>query len=538
MNNASLLAARILSLVRDAGYLPPDHAVSVAGNLLEARPMTDAFALLAPALIRHAALFDPFDRDKLRLARDVNERVPHPPFSAWLETADRLTAQDPLPENLPQPTPGADSPKAFVAYMRAQPANQHRFPVLLHLWQSGAREPLVAAIRIMAESPSGLLAGPLMAWGAYAAGEPLLAEMLLEEGVENFMAHNLRARMALDKGDGTEARSHMAASLAAEPFQPSLIEQMAIPDVPLPLPGPDTVVCLYTWNKPDLLATTLESLAGTELGEARVIILNNGTTTCPAEELEARIHNAAPSLSPQWVHLPVNVGAPAARNWLLALDEVRAARYVAFLDDDVLLPRQWLGRYLATLKQFNAVAVGPKCVNRDVRTLQYVFRRFQEVGETKIRFTPNAPNLMDMGQFDGARPSLTVMGCCHMLDRERLDRLGVPGFDVRFSPSQVDDIEHDLQIWKAGGRVMYDGAVEVVHMQDTGKGRTRAAAGHAFANHSKMENKFSAQELEAMNQAERTAEAASFSKAVTKVLPQLHGPAKTFWTIMAHTLTK
>ncbi|MEF2231286.1 MAG: glycosyltransferase [Pseudodesulfovibrio sp.] len=535
MNETSRLTARILRLVRDSGHLAPDHAVSVAGNILDARPLPDAFAVLAPALIRHAALFDPFDRDKQRLAADVCARAPHAPFARWLDAARKLTDADPVPENLPAPDPASASPEDFLTYLKAQPANELRLPVLLHLWQTGAAEVLIEAVRIMAASPSGLLAGPVMAWGAYGCGETSLAEMLLDEGVENFLAHTLRARLARDRGDDAETRAHLLASLEAEPFQPALIEQLARPDA-TPAPCADVAVCLYTWNKPDLLARTLASLAATALGGARVVVLNNGTTNCPPDELEARARTAAPSLSPHWVHLPVNVGAPAARNWLLSLPEVRAARHVAFLDDDVLLPRDWLGRFLATLKRFNAAAVGPKCVNQSPRTLQYAFRRFREVGEAKIRFTPNAPNLLDLGQFDAARPCLTVMGCCHLLDRERLDRLRVPGFDVRFSPSQVDDIEHDLQIWKAGGSVAYDGAVEVVHLQDTGRARTRAALGQAYANHAKMERKFTLAELEAMDRAEHDADDAHFARCLETVLPGLGDAASAFWRVVGRAL--
>jgi hypothetical protein len=61
------------------------------------------------------------------------------------------------------------------------------------------------------------------------------------------------------------------------------------------------------------------------------------------------------------------------------------------------------------------------------------------------------------------------MGCCHLFNLKLWERLGVPDFDVRFTPSQVDDLEHDIQVWKAGGHVLYDGRVEVVHRQDAGK---------------------------------------------------------------------
>jgi GT2 family glycosyltransferase len=535
MHNASRHVSRIIELSRANGYLAPDHAVAAAGTLLEARPLQPALAALGAALVRHAAIFDPFDGDKRRLARDVQRSMGHPPMEAWLTRAHDLARNEPVPENIDPPDPRTARPDAVLDYLRAQPANAHRYPVLLGLWQSGAREALLAAIEIMTASPSGLLAGPVLAWGALAAGEPFLASMILDEGVDSFPGLNLRARLALDRDDEAAAREYLLASLEAEPFQPEVIARLAELHRPMneEVPDPDTHVCLYSWNKPDLLAATMSSLAATHLGRASVTILNNGTTTCSPEELEARVTHAAPSLTPRFVHLPVNVGAPAARNWLLALPEVRSARLVAFLDDDVILPARWLTRYTATLDRFpEAAAVGPKCVNQRVRTIQYAFRAFQEFGERTIRLSANAPTLMDMGQFDAARPSLTVMGCCHLLRMDRIHALGVPAFDVRFSPSQVDDIEHDLQIWKAGGQVIYDGGVEVVHLQDTGATRTRAAVAQAYANHYKMEHKFDYADLARMDAALKRSDRDSFIQALATVLPGLDGPAGAFWRLL------
>ncbi|ADU63361.1 MAG: glycosyltransferase [Pseudodesulfovibrio sp.] len=539
MTNAARLVSRLVERTRASGYLAPDHALAAAGTLLEARPLTPVLAALGSALIRHAAIFDPFDRDTLRLARDVNHSLGHPPMGEWLDRAHQLTDAEPVPENIDLPDMQAASPDALIAYMQAQPANACRYPALLALWRLGARGQLLRAVEIMAASPSGLLAGPVLAWGAYGAGEPLLARMLLDESVPAFPGLNLRARLALDQGDMAAARQHLAASLDAEPFQPAVIEQLAelAESGPTAHPGPDTRICLYSWNKPDMLAQTVAALDRTDLGEARMTILNNGTTACQPDELERRVRTGAQRLAQtgrlEFVHLPVNVGAPAARNWLLSLPQVREARLVAFLDDDVLLPPHWLTRFAATLARHpEGVAVGAKCVNQGVRTIQYAFRTFHEIGERKIRLTPNAPTLMDLGQFDAARPCLTVMGCCHLFAMERLRRLRVPDFDVRFSPSQVDDIEHDLQIWKAGGQVLYDGGVEVVHLQDTGSARTRASLAQAYANHYKMEHKFDHSELARMDRAVIRADRLHFLRALDAVLPVLNSPAGTFWRMV------
>ncbi len=61
----------------------------------------------------------------------------------------------------------------------------------------------------------------------------------------------------------------------------------------------------------------------------------------------------------QPIHLQVNVGAPAARNWLLAEPEVRKAKWAVFLDDDVELEPNWLEELLATAQSYgNPGAVG------------------------------------------------------------------------------------------------------------------------------------------------------------------------------------
>ncbi len=535
MSQTTQLIHQIITLTRNSGYLAPDHAMAVAGNILDIQPLPDEFAFLAPALIRHAVTFDPFDREKLRLAQEVSNHIAHIPFNEWIATARELNDTEPIPENIPYPDTETAPASDFIAYLKAQPANANRLPVLLHLWQSGAQAELIEGIRIMAKTKSGLLAGPLMAWGAYGSGESLLAEMLLDEGIPNFLALNLRARLAFDENNNEEAKRHLHASLEMEPFQPAVIEQLAELETTTTsvAPGPDTHICLYTWNKPELLAQTLESLSTTDIGEARVTILNNGTTECSAEELENRVRKAAPTINANWVHLPINIGAPAARNWLLALPEVRKAKHVAFLDDDVLLPKDWLTRYISTLSRFpDAAAVGPKCVNQGVSTIQYAFRSFEEVGEQKIRFTANAPTLMDMGQFNTAKPSLTVMGCCHLFNMERMNELGVPHFDLRFSPSQVDDIEHDLQVWKAGGQVLFDGGVSVVHLQETGKTKSRAVLGQAYANHYKMENKFTLDELQRMDTNMKAADIEHFRTTLGTVLPTLSGPARDFWLMM------
>ncbi len=173
------------------------------------------------------------------------------------------------------------------------------------------------------------------------------------------------------------------------------------------------------------------------------------------------------------IELPVNIGAPAARNWLLATEEGRKAEYVAFLDDDVDMPNDWLAALLTTLQVSpDAGVAGAKVVSPGrPRRLQYLYRNIAVAREGMIRLSFYIPSRnFDSGGYDFIRETDNVMGCCHVFTRAAVD--AVPTFDIRFSPSQMDDISHDLDLRLKGFKVMYCGLVTCTHHQMSGVGQT------------------------------------------------------------------
>ncbi len=489
-------ASSAIALLRQSGFLNPDQALAVVSELTKpVGPAPELRLALAAGLLRQTAVFNPFDAETATLAHRLCEAAaPAPRFGQWLgETASA----------------------------RPRPDLAQRLAEALQAWLSGQAEGFMDRALALARDPDGRAAAPLLAFGFLASGAKDAARALLDGAPKNFMTHNLLARLALEEDDAAACREHLQLSLAFEPAQPSAALQLA--GLSAGLPGPGLLkgkrihLCLYSWNKRDSLLATLAHLRPDDLGGTRVTLLNNGSDF-PAEELEGMACSAAPGLNLDVLHLPVNIGAPAARNWLLSLPASAEADYVAFLDDDALPCPGWLARLVQTLDGHEgAVAAGAKILGpRRPRTVQYAWRFFAEAGPDRIRFTANAPTLLDLGQYDMVRPCLTVMGCCHVFHMGRWRKLGLPGFDIRFSPSQVDDIEHDLQIWRQGGQVLFDGRVQVQHMQDTGDParRTPAALAQAWANHHKMERKFSAQELAAVAQAVDRADAAHWHAAL------------------------
>lgn len=235
-----------------------------------------------------------------------------------------------------------------------------------------------------------------------------------------------------------------------------------------------TAICLYSWNKAQYLERTLQALAKTDIGDNSIYILLNGCSDDSKDRVLAA-REMFPDNDFEIIDLPINIGAPAARNWLVNLPEVRMADYVAFMDDDVRMPEDWLVRFLTVMEQDSRNAVvGAKVVfpsiGEDAPVLQYVCRTLVLPVPGALKLSMSAPlgKSRDTGIFDFTRPCMNVMGCLHLLRNSALHEVG--GFDLRFSPSQVDDIDHDLCTCLKGYNVIYCGSVCCEHHQETGMG--------------------------------------------------------------------
>lgn len=329
-----------------------------------------------------------------------------------------------------------------------------------------------------------------------------------------------RAGLALlATGEDQAALPHLFQALRAAPWQANLAQVAAdavtgLRSALAPLPGP-TLIMLYTWNKAADLDATLTSLFAAELQGARMVVLDNGSTDATPQVLSAWAARAGGNLLR--VTLPVNIGAPAARNWLAALPEAKAAETLIYLDDDVDLPPDWLGKLGAALQDNpDAGVVGCKVADHHApHLLQNVAGHLaipQGVDENRPdldfqSLTPNPFRLLDAhlqgpdwGLFDFVSPCASVTGCCHLFRRKALiDSSGAPaaagGFSLALGPSQYDDFERDLRMLDSGANAVYTGHLRVRHRkrsglssQGGGQGQGGDAAGaNAAGNRYKMQ---------------------------------------------------
>ncbi|MBU1041367.1 MAG: glycosyltransferase [Proteobacteria bacterium] len=309
----------------------------------------------------------------------------------------------------------------------------------------------------------------------------------------------LRAECLLRLGREAEAVDVLAASVARAPWRTSEVLRLsdlvsgAAAEV-LPAPG-SVAVLLYTWNKARELDETMVSLAASDIfgpGQGvRLWVLDNGSTDATPQVLEAWQARLGEALNV--LRLPVNIGAPAARNWLLSLPEVRGHEFLVFLDDDVMLPADWLGRLSAAAARFPEASVwGCRVVDEAnplvVQSVDYTPQaaRADQDGGQPMSLPTLHQGQPDLGQFAYLRPCVSVTGCCHLLRTADIERTG--GFDIRFSPSQYDDLERDLRVYLGGGHAVYQGHLVVGHKRSSGQLAERSAAdiGNATANTHKL----------------------------------------------------
>lgn len=241
---------------------------------------------------------------------------------------------------------------------------------------------------------------------------------------------------------------------------------------------PSVDVVLVTWNNRGVLQRCLESLAQTRYERIEVHVVDNGSRDGTPEMLESL---RATYRFPLHVHaLPVNTGVPVGYNWAIRQG---SAELVARIDDDVVLPADWLAELVEEFRRRPyAGVVGPKILNdnavRDVQCGPY--RLFPS-----LYGHDQEP---DLGQADYRARCVHVRGCCNVYRRDVLETVGL--FDLRFSPSQVDDPDHHAALGAAGYEVLYNGRVGVVHMQTNGAARSYAAQSNLAANNVKLLGKW------------------------------------------------
>jgi len=249
---------------------------------------------------------------------------------------------------------------------------------------------------------------------------------------------------------------------------------------------PPVDLLMITRNNVSLLEKTLASLAATRYPDpsrCRLYILLNGDTAgsrAKIEEIGSRGGGRSFPFPIEVIELPVNLGFPAAFNWLLALG---TAPLVAKLDDDIELEPDWLEKMTARLHAHPyAGAVGGKVLNNDdPETIQWAEYRLWPGGI-------NHQGTKDEGQFNRLSRTIANMGCCVLYRRKAFDKAG--GIDISLTPGSWDDLDHQIAVRVAGYDVLFDGTVSIRHPFKRLRDHCRRTRGNMMGNGTKVNAKW------------------------------------------------
>ncbi len=464
---------------------------------------------LAADLLVAAWEENPFDSKIAELLRGLNRRTPFL-GSNLSNLIERLAT---VPEQHMGLTPFVNCVTQELGDFLSQPASRHG--PLFHLWEDWllsvrAGEDIERMRSILCKyswpPPLDRLRCRLLAKLSLAVGdEEKWYEYLIHRGGTLSYADRCfaMARAAAQQGDRRRPLEFLKQGLIERPWCAWAL--LKAYDVMTnmgqrrsPLPG-RVAIALYTYNKAKELEETLTHLASSELLGAKIFLLINGSTD-NTRDIARQWHVQLGAERVHLIDLPINIGAPAARNWLLHDKALRDYDWIVYLDDDALVPRDWLLQLGAVARDYpNASAWGCRVVDAvkpvNLQSVDYHVLPPPEGDSVPEHITfalnMNHYETFDEGQFTYVRPCIHVTGCCHLFRRATAHDIG--DFDLRFSPSQYDDLERDIRAALTGKYAIYNGHLAVRHKNRTAK-ETRISCeqrGSAAANLYKLYMKYS-----------------------------------------------
>ena len=210
-------------------------------------------------------------------------------------------------------------------------------------------------------------------------------------------------------------------------------------------------VVVPTYNRLRLLRNTLESLFKQDFPDYEIIVVDDGGNDGTAEYLaeltrNGRIHGISQA----------NAGLAATRSAGLA---VARGEFVAFTDDDCVVPPDWLKRYREAFLRTGAAGIGGATETGNPGNA-YAFVNDIMHNHFKRAFASGA------GGYGGGTPFLTGNNVAY--SRSALERVGGP--DPRFRMG-AEDRDLAYRVSATGGLVVYEPSIVVQHFNDSDFGR-------------------------------------------------------------------
>ncbi len=243
---------------------------------------------------------------------------------------------------------------------------------------------------------------------------------------------------------------------------------------------PSVDLCIVTWNNLPLLKRMMDSLSKTEypIDKINVYITDNGSNDGTVNYLKFLSTKFIFKVHTEF--LSVNSGVAYGLNIAVIKGK---GELVARIDDDVILTPGWLVNLVKVLlKRPYCGMTGPKVLNdNSIKSIQCAdFVIFPSYSTHE--------NEEDQGQADYISKASHLRGCCNLYRRDVFNNCGL--FDIRFSPSQFEDPDHQVAIQAKGYEIIYNGHVSIIHKLTSGANNSYAALSNIEGNKLKFAGKW------------------------------------------------
>lgn len=205
-------------------------------------------------------------------------------------------------------------------------------------------------------------------------------------------------------------------------------------------------IVILNWQRPDNALASLESAAASHYSPLNLLLVDNGDDPWLAAQLTKRFPDVT------LVQTGCNLGYAGGNNVGLRHAMAQGADYILLLNDDAFVaPDAFYHLMIAAQTNSQIAAVGPKVL---------VDENPRIIWAAGPAFPRRQPLPLDDGRFDQPLDCEYVVGCCILLKRTVLEKVGL--LDPAFFAIH-EELDWCYRARNAGYRIRYEPAAVVRH---------------------------------------------------------------------------
>ena len=223
---------------------------------------------------------------------------------------------------------------------------------------------------------------------------------------------------------------------------------------------PLVYVIVLNWNGKEDTLDCIESLGKVDYGNFRILVVDNASTDGSAEAVRESYPDVAV------IENPENLRFSGGNNIGIAEAMSSGADYVLLLNNDTTVKANFLGRLVSAAEgdQKRGI-VGAKIYYHD--DMQKIWYAGGKVDFARGDISHRGIRCVDDGEFDVAGETEYVTGCCMLIGRSVIERIG--GLDEEYY-IYTEDVDYCYRAREAGYLCYYEPSARVWHKVSSSSG--------------------------------------------------------------------